>query len=91
MKQTLIFITIVCALIACASASSPVYVLDPANNNMRAHDPKNDRPLSDCNAEKLPSGEVLFKCVSLFNADYVALTKQIADLTAQLKECQANH
>ena len=75
-------------LISCASASN-VYVLDPPNNNMRAHDAAQDRPLSDCNPEKLPSGQINYKCVGMFNADYGSLLKQIADLQAELAACQA--
>lgn len=90
MKHTIMFIGSICLILACASASS-VYVLDPPNNNMRASEQSQDKPLSDCNPEKLPSGELQYKCVGLFNADYGALLKQISDLQSQLKACQQGH
>lgn len=90
MRETFSFLVVLLCLLACASASS-VYVLDPPNNNLRASKQEDDKPLSDCDPEKLPSGKLEYKCVGMFNSDYGAMLKKISDLEEALKSCQQEH
>ncbi|GAC1606462.1 MAG: hypothetical protein NVS3B3_06650 [Aquirhabdus sp.] len=70
-----------------------VFVLDAPMQNLRGHDAngKDDLPLKDCDPEKLPSGKLLYKCVTHFNGDYQKLLDEITRLQQELVSCQQGH
>lgn len=91
MKRLALELGVLVTLVSCTSVGfqdKNVYVMDGPNQNLRAHDQKNDRHLSDCDPQILPSGQIEYKCVAHFLADYQAILVKINALEKDLESCQ---